>query len=61
MSEFAPEARAGAPPGLIAVGRRERRRRARGIAIWLRLVAILAASAALWAVIIAGVRWLFTL
>lgn len=61
MSEFAPEVRAGASAGFV--GGEERRRDGRAWAIpgWLRLVAILGISVALWAVIIVALRWLLTL
>jgi len=61
MSDFAPEGRAGAPTGFIAVSRLSRPVRARVIPGWLRLMVILGISLALWAVIIAGLHWLFTL
>lgn len=61
MSDVAPEGRVGAPTGVMAVGQRRRPGRARAIPGWLRLVVILGLSAALWAAIIVGLRWLFTL
>lgn len=61
MSEVAPEGRVGAPTGIIAVGQRSRPGRTRAIPGWLRLMVILGSSAALWAAIIVGLRWLFTL
>lgn len=61
MSGLVPEGRAGAPTDFIAVGRRSRPRRAWTVPGWLRMVVVVAISLALWAMIIAAVRWLFSL
>jgi hypothetical protein len=61
MSEFAPEVHAGASTGFVGGDERRRSGRAWAMPGWLRLVVILGVSLTLWAVIIVGLRWLFTL
>lgn len=61
MPDFAPEARSG-PTGFVAAGERGRTRApARPLPPWLCALVILAITAALWALIFVGVRWLLAL
>lgn len=59
MSDFARDLGAGASTGFMGAGARRQRTRAGRLPIWLRLVAILSSTSVLWALIFAGLHWLF--